>query len=83
MKLIYLEAGSGADNSVPNELIKAIKSIVETPLIVGGGIKNPENAHEKANSGAEIIVTGNILEDTPPTKIKGLISDFVRAIHKK
>ncbi len=83
MKLIYLEAGSGADNSVPNELIKAIKSFVEIPLIVGGGIKNPENAHEKANSGAEIIVTGNILEDTPPTKIKGLVSDFVSAIHKK
>jgi len=82
MKLIYLEAGSGADNSVPVELIQGIKNFVKIPLIVGGGIKNPETAFEKSKAGADIIVTGNILEDTPEKKIKGLISEFVNAIHQ-
>ncbi len=81
MKLIYLEAGSGADNSVPVEIIRAIKNFVQIPLIVGGGIKNPEMALKMSKAGADIIVTGNILEDIPEQKIKGLISEFVTAIH--
>lgn len=81
MKLIYFEAGSGADNSVPNELIKYVKNFVKIPLIVGGGIKNPETALEKSKAGADIIVTGNILEDTSKD-LKSLISEFANAIHK-
>ncbi len=83
MKLIYLEAGSGADNSVPAELIQKIKSFIDIPLIVGGGIKNPETAFEKARAGADIIVTGNILENTSVKNLKSLISEFANAIHKK
>lgn len=83
MKLIYLEAGSGADNSVPAELIQKIKSVVDVPLIVGGGIRDPQTAFEKSSAGADIIVTGNILEDTSEKNLKGLIQEFVNAIHKK
>ncbi len=83
MKLIYLEAGSGADNSVPSELIQSIKKFVDVPLIIGGGIRDPETAFEKARAGADIIVTGNILENKSEREVKSLISDFVNAIHKK
>ena len=51
MKMIYLEAGSGAKHSVPNEMIKCVSSKIDIPLIVGGGIRTPESAKEKQNLG--------------------------------
>lgn len=60
-KLIYLEAGSGAKISVPPRLIGAVKSQVDIPIIVGGGIRDKETALEKLHAGADIIVTGNVL----------------------
>jgi putative glycerol-1-phosphate prenyltransferase len=80
MKLIYLEGGSGADNSVPNEMIKMVTNNVEIPVIVGGGIRTPETAREKVNSGAKIIITGNFFEDE---KNWDLIPQFANAIHTK
>ena len=62
MKCIYLEAGSGAKYSVPNEMISFLKSNVDIPMIVGGGIRTPQTAHEKVQAGASFIVTGNVLE---------------------
>lgn len=82
MKLIYLEAGSGADNSVPIEIIQKIKSFVKIPLVVGGGIKDPETAFEKVKAGADIIVTGNILEGMSSENFKALVSEFVNSIHQ-
>ena len=61
-KLIYLEGGSGADHSVPVEIIAAVRKTVNIPIIVGGGIINPEVAAEKVAAGATFIVTGNVLE---------------------
>ncbi len=61
MKLVYLEAGSGAPQSVPAEMIRAVRSYVDIPIIVGGGIRDAESAKEKLEAGADIIVTGNIL----------------------
>ena len=80
MKLIYLEAGSGADNSVPNEMVKAVSSYCDIPVIVGGGIKNPRMAREKVDNGAKIIVTGNFFENENNWN---LIKDFADAIHFK
>ena len=80
MKLIYLEGGSGADNSVPNEMIKMVTNNVEIPVIVGGGIRTPETAREKVDAGAKIIITGNFFEDE---KNWDLIPQFASAIHKK
>jgi phosphoglycerol geranylgeranyltransferase len=62
MKLIYLEAGSGALHTVPNEMISLVSSVVDIPVIVGGGIRDAKTAVEKIKAGADIIVTGNLLQ---------------------
>jgi len=62
MKFFYLEAGSGAPEPVPNEMITAVKKNINIPLIVGGGIRSAKTAHEKALAGADIIVTGTTFE---------------------
>lgn len=76
---IYLEGGSGADFSVPEEMIYAISKSVDVPMIVGGGIRTPELAARKVEAGASFIVTGNILEQS---KDPYLLKSFVSAIHK-
>ncbi len=62
MHLVYLEAGSGALHSVPPEMIKLVRSYIDIPIIVGGGIRDKERALEKLEAGADIIVTGNLLQ---------------------
>jgi len=76
LKLIYLEAGSGADVPVSPSMINAVSTHIDIPLIVGGGIKNPEIAKLSAEAGADIIVIGNALEKDPE-----LIIDMSAAIH--
>ena len=77
-KIIYLESGSGAKNPIPNHLIEAVKSYIDIPIIVGGGIRTPESAHEKVQAGASFIVTGSIIEENDTN----LINEFSDAIHK-
>ncbi len=62
MKMIYLDAGSGAKHSIPLAMIKAVKKATNSPLIIGGGIKSAKEAQEKLEAGADLIVIGNILE---------------------
>lgn len=62
MHFIYLEGGSGAKNPVPPEMIHTVKNIVDIPLVVGGGIRTKEQAVAAALAGADIIVTGNLIE---------------------
>lgn len=78
MKFVYLEGGSGAEMSVPDEMIHSIKKAVSIPIIVGGGIRTPEMALAKVKAGASFIVTGNILEEEQPSS---LIQSFSQAIH--
>ena len=78
MKLVYLEAGSGAKLSVPVEIISAINDYISIPMIVGGGIRTPEAAQERVEAGASFIVTGNILEQNNEPK---LIKEFAEAVH--
>ena len=80
MKFIYLEAGSGAQESVPDEMVKAVSEECTIPVIVGGGIRNPQTARRKVDNGAGIIVTGNFFEDENNWD---LIKDFASAIHYK
>ena len=80
MKFIYLEAGSGAQDSVPDEMVKAVSDECSIPVIVGGGIRNPQTARRKVDNGASIIVTGNFFEDENNWD---MIKDFASAIHKK
>ena len=62
MKLIYLEAGSGAERPVPDEMISAVSSSVDIPVMVGGGIRTPETVARKVAAGASFVVVGNHLE---------------------
>jgi len=80
MKLIYLEAGSGAQESVPDEMVKAVSEECSVPIVVGGGIRNPQIARNKVENGASIVVTGNFFEDENNWH---LIKDFAIAIHYK
>ena len=62
MHFIYLEGGSGAKNPVPQKMIRMVKRFIDVPLIVGGGIRTKEQALAAASAGADVIVTGNVLE---------------------
>lgn len=62
MKAVYLEAGSGAENSVPPEIVKMVVESVSIPVIVGGGITNPEQGVAVARAGARAIVVGTAVE---------------------
>jgi len=77
-KMIYLEAGSGAPYIVSPEMVKAVKAEINIPLIIGGGIKTPEDAKKLVEAGADIIVTGTLVEETED--IYNAISSIVRAI---
>lgn len=75
MHFIYLEGGSGAKNPVPPEMIHAVKNAVDAILIVGGGIKTKEQALTAASAGADIIVTGNVVESVgSEQKVADIIS---------
>lgn len=76
MKLLYLDAGSGADQPASPEMITAIKTQTEAPLLVGGGIKTMDKALENLRAGADVIVIGNATEENP-----ALIADMASAIH--
>jgi phosphoglycerol geranylgeranyltransferase len=62
MKLVYLEAGSGAPEPVPSSMIEAVRREISVPLVVGGGIRSPEAAGQVARAGADIVVTGTVVE---------------------
>ncbi|MBU4339379.1 MAG: geranylgeranylglyceryl/heptaprenylglyceryl phosphate synthase [Euryarchaeota archaeon] len=80
MHYIYLEAGSGADKPVPVEMVTAVKKAVgeATKVIVGGGIRDGATARERVKAGADMIVTGTIVEQVGD--VKGKIEELVRAI---
>lgn len=63
MKLIYLEAGSGAKSAVDSKIISEVKAILNIPLIVGGGIRSKQQIEIAYNSGADIVVIGTAFEE--------------------
>lgn len=75
LKCTYLEAGSGAVNSVSTDMIKEVAKATKTPLIVGGGIRDKETAKVICNAGADIIVVGTSIEQNP-----NLVEDIFNAI---
>jgi len=80
MKLIYLEAGSGAEYPIPDSFISEIRDYITLPIVVGGGIRRPETASKKVESGASIVVIGSLFEKLGGNK---LIKEFAQAIHYK
>jgi phosphoglycerol geranylgeranyltransferase len=79
MKFVYLEAGSGSPLPVPPGMIREVKNEIDIPLIAGGGIKEPSVAREIAKAGADIIVTGNIVEER--RDIQKVLSEIISSIN--
>lgn len=78
MSWAYLDAGSGADQMVPEEMVQAVKGYVSIPLIVGGGIRSPESARTRVEAGADFIVVGTAFEKSAE---RNQIRAFADAIH--
>jgi putative glycerol-1-phosphate prenyltransferase len=76
MKLIYMDSGSGAKRPIPESMIEMVASQVEVPIIVGGGITEPEKAYRNCKAGADVIVVGNAIE-----KDSSLIKELASAVH--
>ena len=76
MKLIYMDAGSGAKNPISETMISKVAQSIAVPLIVGGGIVDPEKAYLNCKAGADIIVVGNAIE-----KDSSLIREMADAVH--
>src|SRR5260221_9895147 len=76
MKLIYMDAGSGARYPIREEMIASVASHIEFPLVVAGGIRDPEKAYLNCKAGADVIVVGNAIE-----KETSLIREMAAAVH--
>jgi phosphoglycerol geranylgeranyltransferase len=70
MQLIYLEGGSGVSEPVPADMISMVKSSVNILVVVGGGIRSGKDAKKAAEAGADIIITGTVVEDGEGVKKK-------------
>jgi phosphoglycerol geranylgeranyltransferase len=76
MKLIYMDAGSGAKRAINESMIEKVSSCINVPLIIGGGITTAEKAYLNCKAGADLIVVGNAIE-----KDASLIKEISAAIH--
>ncbi len=76
MKLIYMDAGSGAKRAISESMIEKVAGCIDVPLIIGGGITNPEKAYLNCKAGADVIVVGNAIEKDP-----ALIREMAAAVH--
>lgn len=76
MKLIYMDAGSGAKIPVTESMIEKVAQCISVPLIIGGGITEPEKAYLNCKAGADVIVVGNAIE-----KDESLIMQMAAAVH--
>ncbi|MGB3130762.1 MAG: geranylgeranylglyceryl/heptaprenylglyceryl phosphate synthase, partial [Saprospiraceae bacterium] len=65
MKLIFMDAGSGALKTVSEDMIHRVNKSVQIPLLIGGGIRDAEKAYDILKAGADVIVVGNALEEDP------------------
>src|SRR5215207_9331400 len=77
MKLIYMDAGSGAKTAISEKMIAAVAKHIDVPLIVGGGIRDAEKAYLNCKAGADVIVIGNAIE-----KNASLIAEIASAVHQ-
>lgn len=76
MRLIYMDAGSGAKTPISESMIHTVAQNIDSPLIIGGGISDPEKAYNNCKAGADVIVIGNAIE-----KDTTLINEVSEAIH--
>jgi putative glycerol-1-phosphate prenyltransferase len=76
MKMIYMDAGSGAKKPITEAMISSVSQNINVPLIIGGGIIDPEKAYLNCKAGADVIVVGNAIEKQP-----SLIKEMAAAVH--
>ena len=83
LKLIYLEAGSGALNPVPENMIRNVRKAVDVPLAVGGGINTTDKALLAMRAGADLIVIGNHIESHPDflLEINGIKEEYNQSLN--
>lgn len=80
MKLVYLEAGSGATHPVPIEMVQQVTSYIDIPVMVGGGLRTAEDCAGRVAAGARFVVMGNHFEDQTDT---GKLIEFAAAAHPR
>lgn len=76
MKIIYMDSGSGAKRPITESMIEKVSQSISVPLIIGGGITDPEKAYLDCKAGADVIVVGNAIE-----KDESLIAEMAAAVH--
>ncbi len=76
LKLIYMDAGSGANQPISTSMVREVKSSVNLPVFVGGGIRTPQQAMDICKAGADVVVVGNAIEANP-----SLVYELSKAIH--
>lgn len=76
LKLIYMDAGSGAKKPISTDMIQAVSNTIDIPLIVGGGINTPDKVAANIAAGADVIVVGNAIEQSP-----ALIREMAHTVH--
>ncbi len=83
LKLIYLEAGSGAKSIIPENIIRSVRKTVDIPLIVGGGINSTDKVLRTMRAGADVIVIGNHLEKSPEflNEISGIKEEYNQSLN--
>lgn len=78
MRLLFADGGSGAAGSVSETLVSAISELCTTPLVVGGGLRTPNDVARKVQAGAQFVVVGSALEARPD---RGFLSELAAACH--
>lgn len=77
LKLIYMDAGSGAEQPISTSMIESVSGAIDIPLIIGGGVRSPEKAQANARAGADFLVVGDAIEQSPT-----LVAEMAAAIHE-
>ena len=78
-RFFYLEAGSGVERPISREMVAAVSEQIEIPLVVGGGIRSPKVARQIVKAGAQIIVTGTLVEKASPEVLRRVVRSIKKA----
>jgi len=78
MQAIFMEAGSGARRSVPESMIESVREYINLPIIIGGGVRRPEEVESKIQAGASFVVVGHHFEENNDPE---LLREFTSAAH--